>query len=73
MTRVNTIAVGDTIHHTYVPPGLLDVTVLAMKPCDDDMNYATDHIGDHPRYLIKDPESGEPDWVCSRDFVKVVS
>jgi hypothetical protein len=60
------IAVGDTIHHTYVPPGLLDVTVLAVKPCEGDGGE-----GDHPSYLIKDPESGEPDWVCSRDFVKV--
>jgi hypothetical protein len=60
------IAVGDTIRHHSVPPGPFDVTVLAVKPCEGDGGE-----GDHPSYLIKDPETGEPDWVCSRDFVKV--
>jgi hypothetical protein len=59
------IAVGDTIRHHSVPPGLLDVQVLEIKPCEES------YLGDHPSYRIQDPETGEPDWVCSRDFVKV--
>jgi len=60
------IKVGDTIHHQAVPPGLLDVTVLEIKPCEGDGDP-----GDHPSFRIQDPETGEPDWVCSRDFHKV--
>jgi hypothetical protein len=56
------IKVGDTIHHGAVPPGLLDVKVLEIRPCEGN---------DHPSYRINDPETREPDWVCSREFHKV--
>lgn len=61
------IAVGDMIRHPDVPAGLMDVEVLEVKPCDGD-----GEPGDHSMFRIDDPETGETDWVCSRDgFVKV--
>lgn len=59
------IQIGDTIHHNAVPPGLLDITVQGIKPCEGE---GDGQPGDHPSYRINDPETGEPDWVCSRDF-----
>lgn len=56
------VAVGDTIRHEAVPPGVMDVEVLAIVSCEE---------GDHPAYEITDPESGKPDTVCSREFVKI--
>lgn len=58
------IKAGDTIRHSSVPAGVMDVMVLAITPCEGH---------DHDAYLIKDPETGEPDTVCSREFVRVES
>jgi hypothetical protein len=59
------IKTGDTIRHESLPEGVADVTVLAVRDCVDD------NTAPHPAYLINDPESGEPDVVCSREFVLV--
>jgi hypothetical protein len=59
--NVSTITAGDTIHHHSIPAGTMDVTVLGIVTCED---------GDHPAFEITDPETGEPDTVCSLEFVK---
>jgi hypothetical protein len=63
---VSDITIGGKIRHTAVPAGVMDVEVLEIKPCEGHGDP-----GDHPGYRINDPETGETDWVCSREFVKV--
>ncbi len=63
---MNEINVGDTVRHAAVPPGLKDLTVLHVKPCDGE-----GRPGDHPTLLVRVPETDELEWVCSRDFTKV--
>lgn len=67
MSAPEEIKVGDTIRHSSLPPGLMDVEVLEVKDCEE--GSAADP--EHPQYRILDPESGEPDWVCSLEFVRV--
>jgi len=66
---VEDIKVGDTIRCIGVPAGVADVVVLAVGQCSND------YVGDplHSAYLIKDPETDEPDWVCSKGFMLVSS
>lgn len=59
---MSSIVVGDLIRHRSLPSGIMDTRVLAVSVCDP---------ADHAKFLIKDPETDEPDWVCGLEFVRV--
>lgn len=60
------IEVGDIIRSRHMGDNAAyDVKVLRIEDCE------SDSIGAHPAYVVNDPETGEEDSLCSRDFVLV--
>lgn len=78
MTEVTQqIEVGDTIRSRAMGDNpAFDVKVLRIEDCDGAAGaYSSEALtaaeGGHPAYVVNDPETGEEDTVCSRDFVLV--
>jgi GTP cyclohydrolase FolE2 len=57
-------SVGEVVRHKSVPPGVYDVRVLGLSACPCSQEGCLS-------LLIKDPETDEPDFVCSQEFVLV--
>lgn len=67
LSNMDNIVVGDIVRLRGTPPGMCDVEVLAVAPCDGYASGPDAHLG----FLVRS-EDESIDWICSLDgYVKV--